>query len=139
MARNLGARDGQIPEPPQVVVDANAEFDVEYMGALVRAQRNDRAVAIERVVTTAAGLGEAMPELLDSIDPNKVMGHLVRDLNAPMDILRDETEVKEKQDERAAMETQAQNAALLEQQGNAGQAVAGAQQMRNDDAANPTQ
>jgi hypothetical protein len=100
------SRDGQIEEPPAVVMESEADFDIQYLGALVRAQRVDNAAAIERVIMTVGGLAEVMPDMVDNIDQNAVVGHLVRDLNAPADIVVDEKEVAKKQAERKQVQAE---------------------------------
>lgn len=122
------ARAGKTPDPPQIVIDEKAQFDIEYLGALVRAQRTDNAAAIERMIGMAGNMAPVMPALLDSIDPNAVMQHLARDLNVPADVLLDEREVKLKQDERDAQMAAMQAAEQGQMEGDAAQSQAQAQE-----------
>ena len=114
------ARDGQIEPPPQSVVDANAEFDVEYLGSLSRAQRSDQAASVERLVSTVASLAEVFPKALDVIDADEMVRYLGRDLNVPAAILKGEDKVKQ---ERKAAQEQQQAAMAAEQQRAEGEAM----------------
>jgi hypothetical protein len=99
----LLAREGQIPRPPQEVLEANAEFEVEYIGALSNAQKADRAAAIERYGVAVANLAPTMPEVLDVVDQEKLSRQLARDLGISPEVMRDENEVKELRERREKM------------------------------------
>mgnify|MGYP001826665213 CR=1 FL=1 len=122
------ARAGQLPEPPQIVLDENPNLDIEYMGSIARAQRVDQAAAIERVVGFAGGMAEVFPEALDSIEINEAMRWAARDLNVPADILRSADEVEALQEERKAKQAMAEKAAFAQEAGAGAQAVAEGQQ-----------
>jgi len=128
------AREGVTPEPPPIVIEENAEFDVEYLGALSRAQRTDNAAAIERLITLAGSLAQVMPELLDSIDPNAAMMHISQDLNVPADVVRDEGEIREIQEERNEEMAAMRGAQQAQMEGEAMQSQAQGQEMINGNA-----
>ncbi|RLD68602.1 MAG: hypothetical protein DRI98_11630 [Bacteroidetes bacterium] len=121
-------REGQLDEPPQVVVDAQAQFDVVYLGALSRAQRVDEATSIDRWVNSAAVMGEAFPDGLDIVDIDEALRHSGRSLNVPATIIRSETEVKKIRDERQAKQRAMEEAAIAQAQGDAAQSVAAGEQ-----------
>ena len=123
------ARAGEIEPAPAVVADANAQFDVQYLGSLSRAQNSDKAASVERLVGNVANLAQVFPDALDVIDADNMVRDMARDLNVQATILRDDTEVKilrlKRQEQQAAM----QQAVVAEQQGKAAKAQGEAQQM----------
>ena len=122
------ARAGEISQPPAIVAESNAQFDIEYLGALSRAQNVDEATSIERWVMQAAQLAEIFPDALDVVDPDEMMRHTGRSLSVPAGVMRSETEVKRSRSDRAQKEQAMQEAAIAEQQGMAQQAQAEGQQ-----------
>lgn len=133
------SRAGQIPEPPEVVIDVDPEFDIEYMGSLARAQKQDGVASIERWVMTGAQLAEVMPDVLDVPDPHEIMRGLGRKLNVPAPMMRDEQEVQDIAEQRQDDAAQMQAAMKNEQAGNAAkamgegtQAMVGAEQVAQD-------
>ena len=116
------ARDGQIEPPPDIVLERNAEFDIEYLGQLARAQRTDRAIVAERWVSTAAAIGEVFPEALDVVDADDVMRNSARDLGVSPSSVRDEGEVQELREKREQQQDAMTEATIAEQQGNAASA-----------------
>jgi hypothetical protein len=121
------AREGMLEEPPQVVLDSDADMDIEYLGALTRAQRTDRAASIERLVANVGQMAPVLPEMLDTLDPNEVVRSLAMDLNVPATILRDEADVEQMQTERNEKQAVAEEAMLAQAEGEAQQAQQGAE------------
>lgn len=117
------ARDGQIESPPDIVLEENAEFDIEYLGSLSRAQRVDQAAGIERWVASAGNMAPVLPDMLDVVDSHSVMRWLGRSLNVPPQIMRDEAEVRDVKKARDAAMAQQQRAMQAEQEGNAAKAL----------------
>lgn len=122
------ARDGQLPDPPAIVLDENAEFDIEYLGPLARAMRMEEASNIERFYTFGANLGALVSQMpgvdnpMDNIDGDAAIRRIGRRMGIPAEILRDEADVQDMRDERRAREAAMQEAMIREQQGLAGQA-----------------
>ena len=123
-------RDGAIPPPPQEVLDADAQFDIEYLGALNRAQKSDRASSIERFVGTVGGMAQVMPGMLDVVDDAAVVRQLGKDLSIPATLMRDEAEVEEVRDIREREMYRANEAALQQAEGDAGKSQAEAMAMQ---------
>jgi hypothetical protein len=122
------AREGKLPEPPQAVIDAGAEYDIEYMGSLARAQKTDTVVSIERLVASTGAMAEVYPDATLAVDPIAAVREMGHALNVPAGILNDEKEVDAERQRRAALQQAAEQAAADQAQGEADQAVgAGAQ------------
>jgi Bacteriophage head to tail connecting protein len=117
------ARAGTIAPPPQQVIDANAQYDIEYIGSLSAAQKADRAAGIERFVVAVGNMAGVLPKALDVVNEDETVRQLARDLAIPPLLLR----VELLQDERDAQAQAMSNAVIAEQQGAANQALAEAQ------------
>jgi hypothetical protein len=117
-------REGQIEEPPIEVIESNAELDLQYMGALVRAQNTDKAAAIERWMMGLANFAQVKPEIMDVADEVAIGRGLGQDLNVPEDFMRDENGIRRIRRERARLQAQAEAGAAAEQAGRGMQAVA---------------
>lgn len=117
------ARAGKIPEPPQSVIEANAGFDILYLGSMSRAQRIDEAASIERWMGSAAAMGEVFPESLDVVDAEEAMRHTGRNLNVPAAIIRDKDAVKKAREEREARQAAMAEALQAKAEGDAATAV----------------
>lgn len=111
-AFRLLAREGQIPPPPEAVVDAKAELEIEYIGALSTAQKSDRAASIERYGVAVSNLAPTMPEVLDVVDQEEMARQLGRDLGIPPSVMRGEDEVKKIKQERQDMQKRAAEAEI---------------------------
>ena len=121
------SRSGAIPPVPTEIVDANAEYDIEYIGSLSAAQKSDRAAGIERFVVAVGNMSAVFPEALDVVDSNETVRQLARDLAIPPLLLRDKDEVETLQDDRKAQQEAMQQAVVAEQQGKAQQSQMDAQ------------
>ena len=121
-------RAGKLPPVPQSVKDAQAEFEVEYIGPLARSQKMDQANATAGWLGQVGSLIEQFPRLrylpkeVESMrGVGVLMGVPVKFMNSEDDIKKaEEQDIKEMQ-ERQKIET-AQAA------GDAGQSLGAAQQ-----------
>lgn len=116
------ARAGQMEEPPAIVMENGAQFDIQYLGSLSRAQSADKAASVERLVGNVANLAEVFPEGLDVINADNMVRDMARDLNVPATILRDDKEVQMMRMQRQQEQQAMQEAMMAEQQGKAMQA-----------------
>lgn len=121
------AREGRLPEIPQVVKEQDPAFDVVYIGPLARAQRSDRVAAVERFVGNVSNLAQVNPEVLDVVDFDEAVRQAGRDLSIPAEIMRDEKIVAEMRQKRQEQMEAMQQAQLEQQQGMAAQAQQGAE------------
>lgn len=112
----LLARKGMLPPVPEVVKELQPDFDVVYLGALSRAQSVDNAAAVERWASMLVNMGQALPDLLDTIDPIGVSQSLGKDLHVPAACYRDEAEVKKVRQEREAMQQRMAEATVQQEE-----------------------
>lgn len=121
------ARDNQFPPIPQMVKDNNAQFDVEYLGPMARAQRMEEANVIERYVSFGANLAGMMAQVggdnpMDTIDVDAGMRRMGRQMSVPAEMIRDERALKDLRKDRRERAEAMQQAMLAEQQGKAAEA-----------------
>ena len=121
---NMLIRDGELPEPPPIVLENDSALDIVYLGSLARAQQIDGVGAIERVLSSAANAGAAWPDALDVIDPAESIRQIGLKLNAPASMMRDAKEVQAIQKKRAEDMARQQEAMMAQQEGEAMQAEA---------------
>jgi hypothetical protein len=122
------AREGQIPNPPAIVMETDAQFDIEYLGALSRAQHVDEAASIERWVGQAAAMAEIFPDALDVVDPDEMMRYTGRSLSVPAAVMRSKRDVADIRETREADKAQMQAAMIAKEEGDAAKAQGEGQQ-----------
>ena len=107
-------RAGQMPEMPEMVVDA--DLDIEYIGPLPRAQKSEQAQSIEMWLNTIASLGELFPSMLDVPNPDEIAKKLGELRGVPFSLMNDEEEVAKMREEKQARQ-QAQEQMIQMQEG----------------------
>ena len=121
---NIMMRAGRLGDVPDVVNQADAAMDIDYMGPLSRAQKTDRAASTERWLMNLLQVSEVIPDVLDVPDPDAIARDLAHMLSVPAGMLRDEREVEELRDERKEA-MQAQQQAMQMQEAGAGMEAMG--------------
>jgi hypothetical protein len=111
----LMMRTGQLPEPPQEMMEE--EIDIEYQGPLARAQKQPEIAAIERTFAAAAGLDQMTQSNAATmrLNPDEAVKILARLHGFPADGLRDDDEIaamQQQQQEAMAAQQERQDAAL---------------------------
>lgn len=112
---NILARAGKFPDVPQVVRDLEADYEVEYIGPLPKAQRAQEVVAVEGFladVDAMANIQERQNNSIDSVADKidfDTMVNMFADMRGvPSGIIAEDTEVKRKRNEkRSAVQDQA--------------------------------
>lgn len=102
----LMMRAGQLPEPPEEVLEA--EMNIEYMGPLARAQQMPDIVAIERAYQTAGNIATLTgdPSPLDNLDADAAIRRAAILQGVPAEVLRDEEAVAEMRQQRAEQQAE---------------------------------
>lgn len=98
---NLLLRAGQLGDIPEEVTDFRAEFDIEYVGPLSRAQRFDQTASLERWVQELTAMAQISPQAEEVLMvPNwpELARMAGRNLNIPENVMNDELEVKDEID-----------------------------------------
>jgi hypothetical protein len=105
-------RNGQIPRPPQEL--EGAELKVEYISILTQAQKAIGIVSLERFAAFAANQAGSWPQVLDGVDPDKLLQRHASAVGVPPDVLVAAEKVAEIREARARQrEQEAQAQAAL--------------------------
>jgi len=112
-------REGRLPEMPAVVAESIDELDIEYMGPLARVQKMNDVQSTERLLANLGQIASVAPEVIDTIDWDKLIRMYSERIGVPSEILKTEADVKKLREARAQAEQQQQQ---MEQ----AQALAGA-------------
>jgi hypothetical protein len=88
-------RQGYLPAMPQVLAEAEGEYEIGYESPSVRFQRSEELVGVQRTIEVAMPFIEADPSVLAIFKPDEVI-RLAAEINgAPVSILRTEEEMEE--------------------------------------------
>lgn len=112
-------RAGQLPELPQSVIDAKGELDVQYIGPLPRAQRQEVVQATNAWVGNVGALVELWPELKDLPNMDMIGRDTAKLAGLPIKYMNSETKVKQIRDNRAKQEKEMYDAEMEKQKGEA--------------------
>ena len=127
---NILMRAGRLPEPPEFVVESKAEYDIQYIGPLPRAQRMQIVESINQFVGNMAQVAEIFPQVLDIPDMDEIAREVARLSGVPTKLIRNEKTVKAERDKKAEAQAKMQAAAAAQEAGKAAQEVGkGAQAM----------
>ena len=101
---------GLIPKPPQVLVEAKAEYKVEYDAPLNRAMRSDTAAGAMRTFQWAAEIAAQTqdPSVLDWFDVDAIIPDLADINNMPFRYIKDPQAVAMLRQQRAQEKQQQQ-------------------------------
>ena len=125
---NILMRAGQLPAPPEQVVQAGAEMDIEYLGPLARAQKTDVAQSIDRWLGSVMNMAQVDPGVLDIVDFDKAAREQAEALSIPPELMRGADEVRDMRAAQAAQAKKTQEMAEAQAGGEAMQAVGEGQQ-----------
>lgn len=127
-AFNILIRKGQIPEPPQEVLERGGQIDIVYLGALYRSQQMDEVTGIERVLGIAGSMMEAYPRLRFAVDEVEALQQISHKMNTPAGIIRDDKTIQELEEADKEERAKMQEAMVQQEQGKGAEAMARAQQ-----------
>lgn len=105
------AEAGQLPPPPDELIEAQGEYQIEYTSPMARAMRAADGVAIVRTLESAMPLAQVDPGVLDAFDLDGAMRELAEINGMPAKLVRDVEQVRAMKEGRAQQE---QAAALLQ-------------------------
>lgn len=114
--RTLGilARKGRLPKPPDEFLQ-NPEYEIDCVSQLAQAQRRSELNSLVGGLTLVSQMAQFSPEVLDKIDPDKVVDEAWSITGAPDRVLRDDSEVQTLRQSRAQQAQQQQQMAMLQQ------------------------
>jgi Bacteriophage head to tail connecting protein len=95
-------RIGRLPPMPDVLLEAEGEFDIEYDSPLSRAQKSEQVVGISRTFEVLAPLASAQPDIFDVFDGD-ALAQLAAEVNGvPQKVLNTPEEIQQMRQGRAA-------------------------------------
>ena len=97
-------RRGAIAIPPAEM--QGQEINVEFVGYLDQMLKMQGLGAIQQVLTMAVGLAEVYPQILDKINPDKVVAEVADMTGVPPSILNDEETIQAMREQRAQQQEQ---------------------------------
>ena len=104
-------RQGYLPPLPQLLVEAEGDYEISYESPATRFQRSEELVGIQRTLEMAAPFAQMDPSVLGIFKADEVI-RLAAEINgAPADILRTPEEMDEI---HQAQQQQAQQQQMLE-------------------------
>lgn len=105
---DLLARQGMLPPMPEILIEAGAEFKIEYDSPMSRAQQAEEATGllrtIEPILNIAGSTGNA--EMLDHFDWDTIIPELSAIQGVPQRWLKSIREVSQMRDARAQLQEQ---------------------------------
>ncbi|GAA0494782.1 portal protein [Tatumella punctata] len=134
---DICARNGLFPDPPQQLINAGAEYDIEYQSPLVRLQRSDEGTGILQTLQIASSLAQFDPSVMQVVKAGDTLRDLADINGMPKTLLLTESE---EQDMKAAQAQQQQLANLVQAAPNiatAADKMASAQQKANSPLPSP--
>lgn len=94
-------RRGRLPDPPdELIQDPN--YEIDFVGALAQAQRRSELNTLATGLTMIGNVASYAPEVLDGINPDRVRDEIWSITGAPVRVLRDDDEIKQIREGRAA-------------------------------------
>lgn len=98
-------RRGKLPEPPDELRD-NPNYEIDCIGPLAQAQRRSELNSMVSGLTMVGQMAQFAPDILDKIDPDKVVDETWAITGAPVRVLRDDQEIQEIREGRAEQQAQ---------------------------------
>lgn len=89
---DICARMGLFPPPPQQLVDAGMEFDIDYKSPLVRMQMSDEGAGIAQTLQIATSVAQFNPEVMQMFKYGDIMREFAEINGMPRSLLLDPDE-----------------------------------------------
>lgn len=128
---DICARMGLFPDPPQQLIDAGLEFDIDYKSPLIRMQRADEGSGIAQTLQIATSIAQFDQSVLGLFNTGDIMREFADINGMPRSLIKD---AEEEAEMKAQQAQQAQMANILqagEQAANVADRLASAQQKAN--------
>ena len=91
---------GLLPPIPDVLVEAQEEYEIEYVSPLSRAMKAEEGVGILRTLEMVQPIAAVDPGVMDNFDTDEITRILADTNGAPQRILRGDDEVAEMRGQR---------------------------------------
>ncbi len=120
-------RRGKLPPVPEALLDA--DYDIVYISPLAKAQRAVQAKDTQTFLAIVGGMAELMPDIIDTINGDKVVDKLAKIYSIDPEILRSEDEKDSIRQQRSDQQAMQQKMMMMDQLANT--AKTGSEAQRN--------
>jgi|TARA_R110000868_G_scaffold44269_3_gene147973 hypothetical protein len=108
---NILSKQGVLPPPPELLVEAEGEYEVEYVSPLSRAMKAEEGIGILRTLEMVQPIAAMDQSVMDNFDFDEITRILADTNGAPQKILRRSEEVEDLRQQR---DQQQQMAAMMQ-------------------------
>ena len=105
-------RRGKLPEIPEELI-LDPAFEIESISVLAQAQKRSEMNALMGSLTVIGQMASFSPEILDKIDPDRVVDETWAITGAPVQVLRDDAEIQKIREGRAQAAIKQQEMAAM--------------------------
>ncbi|HEJ9371211.1 TPA: head-tail connector protein [Klebsiella oxytoca] len=128
---DIAARNGLLPDPPQQLIDAGMEYDIEYQSPLVRIQRSEEGSGILNTLQVAGQIAQYDPSVMSVFRYGAVMRELAEINGMPHDLILTEDEEEQVKAAQAQQQQLSNMMQAAPQLATAADRLASAQQKAN--------
>jgi hypothetical protein len=93
---NILAEQGELPPQPEILLEAEGEYDIEYVSPLSRAMKAEEGIGILRTLEMVQPLAAVDPSVMDNFDFDAITRILAETNGAPQKILRRQEDIDAK-------------------------------------------
>jgi hypothetical protein len=101
---NILSRKNLFKNPPQII--QGQDFDIEYVSPLAKAQRAGDVQSALQFIELTQPLAQIDPGVVDYVDTDNLIKHLINTLSVPAKAVRGQTEVNAIREQRQAQQEQ---------------------------------
>ena len=94
---DICARMGLFPDPPQQLLDAGMEFDIDYKSPLIRMQMSDEAAGIAQTLQMATSIAQFKPDVMSLFKYGDIMREFADINGMPRSLVVDQEEEQQMQ------------------------------------------
>ena len=116
IVRTMGIlfRKGKMPKPPDEFL-MNPEYEIDSISQLAQAQRRSELNSLVSGLTLVGQMAQFTPDVIDKINPDKVIDEAWEIIGSPMKVLREDEEVATIRESKANMARQQMAMNMAEQ------------------------
>jgi hypothetical protein len=105
-------RRGKLPPPPDELLD-DPTYEIDYVSQLAQSQRRSEMNSLVTALTMTGQMAQFSPEVLDKINPDRTVDEVWAITGAPVQVLRDDTEIQSIRENRAQQQAQMQKMQIM--------------------------
>jgi hypothetical protein len=97
---NILDEQGVLPPPPPIMIEAQGEYEIEYVSPLSRAMKAEEGVGILRTMEMVQPIAAVDPSVMDNFDFDEITRILADTNGAPRKILRGQDDIENMRTQR---------------------------------------